>query len=281
MREHPNGALLSREFDDAELADPSVAGRLARRTAAIVRREREKTGARTFAAGDDIPDDVARVHDLDGSEWARQGQPPDSLKDTRNMTGSDPGDREESAHGTRITPGSSSSTGRSPRSSGGSREAAAMPDLPAIADNAANLPSALAGSGGILRCGKYCRAQMLSESGITGNLRHDWPEYCGQAMRASTRTLLPAGQMEVPHGHELIPAESEGCRLQPGKRCRPHAGRFHRACSAQSAAALNRGTLTDPGRYASCLDHLHASWNEDGKVMHWILRETRRNDRRD
>lgn len=105
MTKHPNDAHLWAElsslFYDAGVKDRE---RFARRAVAIVRRKRTTTAARTFAPGDEIPYDVTRAYDLDGDEWTRQGQPPDSLKDTWKMTGFDPDSHEWGAGGAWVTP---------------------------------------------------------------------------------------------------------------------------------------------------------------------------------
>jgi hypothetical protein len=108
MPRHPNDARLWAElaglFHDAGATSPEDRGRFARRAVALVRRERATTPARTFAPGDEIPYDVTRVYDLDGDEWTRQGEPPDSLKDTWKMTGFNPAEHEPAAGGAWITP---------------------------------------------------------------------------------------------------------------------------------------------------------------------------------
>jgi hypothetical protein len=108
MAKYPNDARLWAElsglFHDAGATSPEDRGRFARRAVAIVRRERATTAARTFAPGDEIPYDVTRVYDLDGDMWARQGKPPDSLKDTWNMPGFDPARHEGASGGAWITP---------------------------------------------------------------------------------------------------------------------------------------------------------------------------------
>lgn len=85
-------------------ADNDQAELLARRAVAIVRREVTRPGARTFAPGEEIPYDVTRAFDLDGDTWERQGQPPDTLKDTWKMKGFDPAEHETAAGGAWITP---------------------------------------------------------------------------------------------------------------------------------------------------------------------------------
>jgi hypothetical protein len=108
MAKHPNDARLWAEltglFYDAGARSPEDRERFARRAVAIVRRERATTPARTFAPGDDIPYDVTRVYDLDGDEWARQGEPPGTLKDTWKMHGFNPDEHEWGAGGAWVTP---------------------------------------------------------------------------------------------------------------------------------------------------------------------------------
>jgi hypothetical protein len=103
MAKHPNDAHMWAEFmgvlRDAGLSGAEDLERTARHLTAVVRRERGKTGARTFAPGD-----VTRVYDLDGDEWTRQGRPPFDLKDTWKMTGFDPEEHETAAQGAWITP---------------------------------------------------------------------------------------------------------------------------------------------------------------------------------
>jgi hypothetical protein len=77
---------------------------IARRAVALVRRERATTSARTFSPGDEIPYDVAKMCDLDGDEWERQGQPPDSIKDTWKMRGFNQDEHESAAGGMCVTP---------------------------------------------------------------------------------------------------------------------------------------------------------------------------------
>lgn len=96
-------AHLIGEFRAAGAGNPQ-AELLARRAVAIVRRETTFPKVRTFAPGDEIPYDVTRVFDLDGDVWERQGQPPDTLKDTWNMVGFDPAEHEGAAGGAWITP---------------------------------------------------------------------------------------------------------------------------------------------------------------------------------
>lgn len=108
MSRYPNDARLWAElsglFYDAGATSPEDRGRFARRAVAIVRRERATTPARTFAPGDKIPYDVTRVYDLDGAAWTRQGEPPDTLKDTWKMRGFNPDEHEWGAGGAWVTP---------------------------------------------------------------------------------------------------------------------------------------------------------------------------------
>lgn len=97
-------AQLCEEFYAAGATSPEARGRHARRAVALVRRERTTSGARTFAPGDEIPYDVTRAYDLDGDVWERQGQPPDTLKDTWKMPGFNPDQHESAAEGAWITP---------------------------------------------------------------------------------------------------------------------------------------------------------------------------------
>lgn len=107
-KRHPNDARLWAElsslFYEAGATSATDRQRYARRAVALVRRERATTVARVYAPGDEIPYDVTRVYDLDGDEWVRQGQPPDSLKDTWRMTGFNPDQHDEAAQGAWITP---------------------------------------------------------------------------------------------------------------------------------------------------------------------------------
>lgn len=97
-------ALLVEEFRAAG-ADSSGAQQHARRAVAIARRERATTGARTFAPGEEIPDDVTRVYDLDGDVWDRSGTGPDSsLRDSWRMQKFDPDQHEPAAGGMWVTP---------------------------------------------------------------------------------------------------------------------------------------------------------------------------------
>lgn len=99
----PLWATLISEFRTAG-AGGAQAEHRARRAVAAVRRQATHPGTRTFAPGDEIPYDVTRAFDLDGDVWERQGQPPDTLKDTWNMKGFDPARHEPAAGGAWITP---------------------------------------------------------------------------------------------------------------------------------------------------------------------------------
>jgi len=76
----------------------------ARRAVAVVRRERSRTPARTFAPAEEIPFDVDLGYDLDGDIWQRQSTDPTSpLRDSWRMPGFDP-DKHESAARVWLTP---------------------------------------------------------------------------------------------------------------------------------------------------------------------------------
>ena len=92
-------ARLVREFSEAGTAD---ADRHARRAVALVRRDREErsrsgAGIRTFAPGDDIPDDVTWVYDVDGDVWERQ-------RGRWKMKDFDPAEHDGAAGRPRATP---------------------------------------------------------------------------------------------------------------------------------------------------------------------------------
>jgi hypothetical protein len=97
-------AHLCEEFYAAGATSAEARGHHARRAVALVRRERAAGRARTFAPGDEIPYDVTRAYDLDGDTWERQGQPPDSLKDTWRMPGFSPAEHDSAAGGCYVTP---------------------------------------------------------------------------------------------------------------------------------------------------------------------------------
>jgi hypothetical protein len=108
MPKYPNDARLwaqlCEEFLNAGATSAADRMRHARRAVALVRRDRGKTDARTFAPGDEIPYDVTRAYDLDGDLWERQGAPPDTLKDTWKMPGFDPERHDGACAGAQITP---------------------------------------------------------------------------------------------------------------------------------------------------------------------------------
>jgi hypothetical protein len=95
-------ALLTGEFRQAGAVDPD---RCARVAVAIVRRERATSGVRTWAPGESIPYDVARVYDVDGDVWERQSTDPEStMRDAWKMRGFDPDEHESSCGGVQLTP---------------------------------------------------------------------------------------------------------------------------------------------------------------------------------
>lgn len=97
-------------------------------------------------------------------------------------------------------------------------------------------------------------------------------------------TERPVPDREVPEGYELVAVVDEDWRVASGKRCRRREGpevgvrgSHARACGRPSVAELNRparqhGRLLD-NWWAYCASHLYGRWIEDGKIMHWILRE--------
>ena len=93
----------------------------------------------------------------------------------------------------------------------------------------------------------------------------------------------PEPGWEAPAGTEHIAVpEGEDWRPVTGKRCRAQAG-DRKACGGPSVMEINRGRMTRrrlTGRYenrpcwwAYCADHTYGRWIEDGRVMHWIVRE--------
>ncbi|MDG4791939.1 hypothetical protein O7626_39695 [Micromonospora sp. WMMD1102] len=98
-------ALLADLFRQAGTQYPDDAQRYARTAVAIVRRERATGNARTWAPGEAIPYDVAKVYDLDGCVWDRQSTDPEStMRDAWRMRGFDPGEHEPSCGGVHLTP---------------------------------------------------------------------------------------------------------------------------------------------------------------------------------
>lgn len=98
-------ALLTGQFYKAGAAYPDDAEWHARIAVAIVRRERATNGVRTWAPGEKIPYDVAKVYDLDGDVWVRQSADPDStLRDSWKMRDFDPDEHESSCGGVQLTP---------------------------------------------------------------------------------------------------------------------------------------------------------------------------------
>lgn len=156
-----------------------------------------------------------------------------------------------------------------------------MPDLPETVSRAAGVRSVTASDlslfGGVLRCG-LCESELGLED-IAGYLPGGWPEHCGKAMTWVTlRQLAAEAQGPVPDGSELAAVPDAEWRAEAGKRCIRKVG-SRQLCGAPSAAARNRGwyqaatgTRLDSW-WAYCADHLEGHWVEDGRVMHWVLRE--------
>jgi hypothetical protein len=74
-----------------------------------------------------------------------------------------------------------------------------------------------------------------------------------------------------PGYHWEAAEEGPDWRLVNGKNCRqPH-------CPRPSAAELARTTYLSSGKtvrwWAYCDQHLYGRWIEDGKIMHWILKQ--------
>jgi hypothetical protein len=132
-------------------------------------------------------------------------------------------------------------------------------------------------AGGILRC-SICGTER-SVGDIASHLRSGWPECCGQTMTWVTLKMLAAERWgEIPEGYGLAVVESEGWRVETGRRCCRRGGGRSGACGAPSMAALNRGKMTRyrglvPSWWPYCGNHSYGNWIENGQVMHWILRE--------
>ncbi len=82
----------------------------------------------------------------------------------------------------------------------------------------------------------------------------------------------PADTREVPDGYELVAVE-EGpdWRIDTARPCRRGFGPHHPFCRQPSIVATTRGERRQ--WWAYCPLHSYGRWVEDGKVMHWILRE--------
>lgn len=147
---------------------------------------------------------------------------------------------------------------------------------------ATGLPAAIAADltvfGGILRCGECGGERPLDD--VAGYLGHGWPKHCGKTMTWVTLKLLAAEGRDVPGDCELVAESARDWRLRPGKRCRDGAAPGRHACGRPSVAELKRGSKQYPSWWTYCLEHLRGRgvWIEDGKVMHWILREKNVND---
>lgn len=86
----------------------------------------------------------------------------------------------------------------------------------------------------------------------------------------------PAPSGEAPEGYEWVASDEDsflewkvpavsslGCRFTE-KRI---------TCGKPAAATLFRGSKTGTRPYNYCADHLYGRWIENGKVMHWRLRQ--------
>lgn len=155
-----------------------------------------------------------------------------------------------------------------------------MPDLPEAVARVLGFYDATAAdlmtAGGILRCGTCGGERPLGD--VAGYLGHGWPQHCGQTMTWVTLKQLAAESWDVPEGYELAAVADADWRLAAGKRCRRGASHANggradrRPCGRPSTAELKRGS-SRPQWWAYCIDHLYGRWVENGKVMHWILRE--------
>lgn len=88
----------------------------------------------------------------------------------------------------------------------------------------------------------------------------------------------PASPWPETDGFESVAVPDPNWRPMLGKRCRRMTGPGRTVCREPSAAEMNRGYAARSGPrrenwWAYCADHLYGRWIEDGKVMHWILRE--------
>jgi hypothetical protein len=158
-----------------------------------------------------------------------------------------------------------------------------MTDVPETVTRAMALPGAIAADlslfGGVLRCATCGGERPLGN--VAGYLSHGWPEHCGHTMSWVTNKLLAAEGRDVPDGYELVAVADPDWRPDSGHGCRRQ-GPGRRACGEPSVAALNRGRKTRHGRvddfWTYCVDHLYGRWVESGQIMHWVLRETARED---
>lgn len=101
------------------------------------------------------------------------------------------------------------------------------------------------------------------------------------------KELLRA-QRVVPEGCELVAAPDDRWRVAAGKLCARRL-RGQRTCRRASVAEFNRGqyrfAATRRGSHRVdawwpyCDPHMaeYGHWIEDGKVMHWVLREVKDN----
>jgi hypothetical protein len=99
-------------------------------------------------------------------------------------------------------------------------------------------------------------------------------------MTMTERPPVSAGQLEVLAGHPGLEAAAvpSGSDWQPmeGRKCRRLIRpQQHRYCGQPSVLAVRRNYRGRPeGQlWPYCPEHSYGRWVEDGKVMHWILRE--------
>lgn len=105
MARPKDGRLWALLADQFRQAGANNHYRHARIAVAIVRRERATNGVRTWAPGESIPQDIARVYDLDGYVWVRQScDPASTLRDSWKMLGFDPDNHAPECGGVYLTP---------------------------------------------------------------------------------------------------------------------------------------------------------------------------------
>jgi hypothetical protein len=88
----------------------------------------------------------------------------------------------------------------------------------------------------------------------------------------------PAPSWEAPEGTEHVAVE-EGpdWRVQEGWRCKRGFGNHSHMCGKPSIVATLRGQR-QPQWWAYCPEHAYGRWVENGKIMHWIVREKEAGD---
>lgn len=146
-----------------------------------------------------------------------------------------------------------------------------------IVKHATGLPAAMAAdlavAGGILRCGTCKQEEPLGD--IASHLTRGWPKCCGLTMTWLSLRTLAAERWEVPADCELVAVADDGdWQLDDSRHCRRQ-GPGHVTCGEPSVISLRRGRS---GLWGYCISHTFGRWIEDGRVMHWILREKSADD---